>query len=187
MEASHTNQVQRRGTQGKGAGPTREKAGQLSGPTQAKAHSVSLRQGTPHEGQKSNPPAGGKATSRSWTEEEHIPYLRQVTQREDQEHHSTKESRGTVAPRGEADKNPTKNLHCQVTEVGQPRSNLNHLKPAANMEARGKNPSKDSKKIPGAWTTKRQGLPSKNPDKGRSSPPKEGRNPGRIAAYQPKS
>ena len=56
MEASHTNQVQRRGTQGEGAGPTREKEGQPPGPTQAEAHSVSLRQGTPHEGQKSKPP-----------------------------------------------------------------------------------------------------------------------------------
>ena len=55
------------------------------------------------------------------------------------------------------------------------------------LEARGKNPSKDSKKIPGAWTTKRQEPPSENQDKGRRAPPKEGRNPGRIAAYQPKS
>ena len=181
MEASHTNQVQRRGTQGKGAGPTREKAGQPPRPTQAKAHSISLRQGTPHEGQKSNPPTGGTATSRSWTDEEHIPYLRQVTQHEDQEHHSTKESRGTVTPRGEADKNLTKNqgnnLHCQVTEVGQPRSNLNHLKPAANMEARGKNPSKDFKKIPGAWTTKRQELPSKKPGQGKEFSPKRRQEP----------
>ena len=178
MEASHTNQIQRRGTQGKGAGPTREKAGQPPGPTQAKAHNASQSpQRQPEAGdparrpQKSNPPTGGKATSRSWTELEHIPYLRQVTQRKDQEHHSTKESRGTVAPRREADKNLTKNqgnnLHCQVTEVGQPRSNLNHLKPTANMEARGKNPSKDSKKIPGAWTIKRQEPPSKNPGQGK--------------------
>ena len=136
VEASHTNQVQRRGTQGKGAGPTREKAGQPPGPTQAEAHSVNLSQGTPHEGQKSNPPTGGKATSRSRTEEEHRPDLRPVTQREDQEHHRTKESRGTVAPRGQADKYLTKNqgnnLHCQATEGGQPRMNLNHPKPSAN-------------------------------------------------------
>ena len=154
MEASHTNQVQRRGTQGKGAGPICKKAGQPPGPTQAKVHSVSLRQGTPHEGQKSNQSTGVKATPRSWTEEEHRPYLRQVTQREDQEHHSTKESRGTVAPQREADKYLTKNQgnnrHRQATEGGQPRSNLNHHKPVANMEARGKNPSKDTKKIPGA-------------------------------------
>ena len=51
VEDSHTNQVQRRGTQGEGAGPTREKEGQSPGPTHAEAHSVSLRQGTPHEGQ----------------------------------------------------------------------------------------------------------------------------------------
>ena len=61
MEASHTNQVQRRGTQCEGAGPTREKEGQPPGPTHAKAHSVTQRQGTPHEGQESNPPEGGKA------------------------------------------------------------------------------------------------------------------------------
>ena len=51
VEASHTNQVQRRGTQGEGAGPTRDKEGQPPGPMHAEAHSVSLRQGTPHEGQ----------------------------------------------------------------------------------------------------------------------------------------
>ena len=54
------------------------------------------------------------------------------------------------------------------------------------LEARGKNPSKDSKKTPGAWTTKLQEPPSENQDKGRRVPPKEGRNPGRTAAYQPK-
>ena len=144
MEASHTNQVQRKETQGKGAGPTLEKAVQPPGPTQAEAHSVSLRQGTPHEGKKSNPRTGGKATSRSWTEEEYRPDLIQGTQREDQEHHRTKESRGTVAPRGQADKHLTKNqgnnLHCQATEGGQPRINLNHLKPAANTGSERKEP-----------------------------------------------
>ena len=54
------------------------------------------------------------------------------------------------------------------------------------LEARGKNPSKYSKKTPGAWTIKLQEPPSENQDKGRRVPPK-GRNPGRTAAYQPKS
>ena len=35
---------QKRGTQGEGAAPTLEKAGQPCGPTQAEAHSVSRRQ-----------------------------------------------------------------------------------------------------------------------------------------------
>ena len=61
MEASHTNQVQRRGTQREGAGPTREKEGQPPGPTHAEAHSGSQRQGTPHEGQEANPAEGWKA------------------------------------------------------------------------------------------------------------------------------
>ena len=111
--ASHTNQVQRRGTQDKGGGPTREKAGHPPGPTQASAHSVSLRQGTPHEGK-------------------------------DQEHHRTKESRGTEAPQGQADqyltKNQGNNLHRQATEGGQPRINLNYLKPAANTGSERKEP-----------------------------------------------
>ena len=55
------------------------------------------------------------------------------------------------------------------------------------LEARGKNPSKDPKKTPAAWITKLQELPSENQDKGRRVPPKGGRNPGRTAAYQPKS
>ena len=38
------------------------------------------------------------------------------------------------------------------------------------LEARGKNPSKDSKKTLGVWTTKRQEPPSENQDKGESSP-----------------
>ena len=54
MEASPTNQVQRRGTQVEGAGPTREKAGQPPEPTQVEAHSVSLRQG-PRTKAKSKP------------------------------------------------------------------------------------------------------------------------------------
>ena len=45
---------QRRGTQVEGAVPTREKAGQPCGPTQAEAHSVSLRQWH-HTKTKSNP------------------------------------------------------------------------------------------------------------------------------------
>ena len=113
VEATHTNQVQRRGTQDKGAGLPREKAGHLPGPTQAAAHRVRLRQGTPHEGK-------------------------------DQEHHRTKESRGTVAPRGQADKYLTKNqvnnLHRQATEGGQQRINLNHFKPAANTGSERKEP-----------------------------------------------
>ena len=54
VEVSRTNQVQRRGTQVEGAGPTREKAGQPCGPTQAEVHSVSLRQG-PRTKAKSKP------------------------------------------------------------------------------------------------------------------------------------
>ena len=85
---------------------------------------------------KASPPNGGKATSRFRTEEEHRPDLRQVTEREDQEHHRTKESRGTAAPLGQANKYLTKNqgnnLHSEATEGGQPRINPNHLKPSAN-------------------------------------------------------
>ena len=64
--------------------------------------------------------------------------------REDQEHRRTKESRGTAAPRRQADKYLTKNLgnnlHCQATEGGQPRINRNHPKPSANTESERKEP-----------------------------------------------
>ena len=126
----------------------------MPGPTQAEVHSVSLKQGTPHEGQKSNPPKGGKATSRSRTEEEHRPDLRQVTQREDQEHHRTKESRGTAAPRGQADKYLTKTRvttsTAKLRRVDNQGSTLTTPSHQQTLEARGKNPRKDSKKIPGA-------------------------------------
>ena len=42
------NQVQRRGTQVEGAGPTREKAGQPCGPTQAEAQQRQPEAVTPH-------------------------------------------------------------------------------------------------------------------------------------------
>ena len=58
--------------------PTLEKAGQPGGPTQAEAHSVSLRQWN-RTTTKSKPTKGGKAMSRMWTEEEPRPDQRQVT------------------------------------------------------------------------------------------------------------
>ena len=55
-------------------------------------------------------------------------------------------TRGTAAPWGQANKHLTKNhantLHSEAKEGGQLRKNPNHLKPAANLEARGKNPRK---------------------------------------------
>ena len=76
---------------------------------------------------------------------------------------------------------------AQLRRVDNQGSTVTTPSHQQTLEVRGKNPSKDSKKTPGAWTTKRQEPPSENQDKGRRVPPKEGRNPGRTAAYQPKS
>ena len=118
----------------------------------------------PHEDPKANPTKGGKATSRSWTEEEHRPDLRYVTEHEDEEHHRTQESRGTAVPRGQANKYLTKNqgnnLHSRATEGGPPRINLNHLKPAANTGSEREEPKVRPKKTAGARTTQRPESPS---------------------------
>ena len=136
---------------------------------------------------KANPSKGGKATSRSCTEEEHRPDLRQVAEHKDKEHHRTQESRGTAVPRGQANKdlmkNQGNNLHSEATEGGQPRINRNHLKPSVNTGSEREEPKAISMKIAGAWTTKRPEPPSEPQDKGRGVPPKEGRNLGTDAAY----
>ena len=85
------------------------------------------------------------------------------------------------------DREPGNNLRHQATEGGHQGPSVTTPSYQQTLEARGKNPSRDSKKTPGAWTTKLQEPPSKNQEKGRRVPPKEGRNPGRTAAYQPKS
>ena len=94
-------------------------------------------------------------------------------------------------PRGQANKyltmNQVNNLHSEATEGGQPRINLNHLKPAANTGSEREEPKGRPKKKAGAWTTQRPESPSETQDKGRGAPPKEGRNRGTDAAYQPKS
>ena len=80
-------------------------------------------------------------------------------------------------------KNQGNNLHSEATEGGQPRINLNHLKPAANTGSEREEPKVRPKKTPGAWTTQRPESPNKTQDKGRGAPPKGGRNRGTDAAY----
>ena len=85
---------------------------------------------------KANPTKVGKATPRSWTEEEHRPYQRQVTEHADYAQHQTPEAKGTAAPQWQANKHPTKNQgnnhRSEATDGGKLRKNLNHRKPAAN-------------------------------------------------------
>ena len=94
---------------------------------------------------------------------------------------------GSPPLRGQANKYLTKNqgnnLHSEATEGGQPRINLNHLKPAANTGSEREEPKVRPKKTAGAWTTQRPESPSETQDKGRGAPPKEGRNRGTDAAY----
>ena len=66
---------------------------------------------------------------------------------------------GTAAPWGQANKYLTKNqvntLHSEATEGGQPRINLNHLKPAANTGSEREEPKVRLKKTAGTWTIQR--------------------------------
>ena len=92
--------------------------------------------GEPHEDEKQTQPKEGKPS--------HGRGLRKNTdQTWDRWPNRT---RGTAAPWGQANKHLTKNhvnnLHREAKEGGQWRRNPNHLKPAANLEARGKNPRK---------------------------------------------
>ena len=57
-------------------------------------------------------------------------------------------------------------------EGGQPRINLNHLKPAANTRSEREEPKVRPKKRAGAWTIQRPESPSENPGQGKVSTPK---------------
>ena len=65
----------------------------------------------------------------------------------------SQESRGTAAPRGQANqylrKNQVNPLHSEATEGGQPRINLNHRKPAANTGSEREEPKVRNKKTSG--------------------------------------
>ena len=99
---------------------------------------------------KANPTKVGKATPRLWTEQEHRPYQRQVTEHAGYAPPQTPEARGTAAPLWPANKHPTKNKgnnhRSEATEVGQLRKNLNHPEPAANMGSEKEEPKAKSKK-----------------------------------------
>ena len=99
---------------------------------------------------KANPIKVGKATPRLWTEQEHKPYQRQVTEHADYAQHQTPEARGTAAPLWPANKYPTKkqgnNHRSGATEVGQLRKNLNHPEPAANTGSEKEEPKAKPKK-----------------------------------------
>ena len=59
-----------------------------------------------------------------------------------------------AAPRGQANKY-LYNPHSEAMEGGQPRINLNHLKPAANTGSEREEPKVRPKKTAGVWTTQR--------------------------------
>ena len=191
VEASPTNQVQRRGTQAEGAGPTREKAGQPSGPTQAEAHSVSLRQvprtkakskPTQKEGKQRHNRGLRKNTDPTWDRWPNVK-TRITTGSRNPEAQQRHEGKPTSTWQITRVTTSTAKLR-RVDNQGTTLTTQSHQQ---TLEARGKNPRKDFKKIPGAWTTKRQEPRSENKDKGRRVPLKEGRNLGRIAAYKAKS
>ena len=97
-----------------------------------------------------NPTKVGKATPRLWTEQEHRPYQRQVTEHADYAQPQTPEARGTAAPLWPANKYPTNNQgnnhRSEATEVGQLRKNLNHPEPAANTGSEKEEPKAKPKK-----------------------------------------
>ena len=53
------------------------------------------------------------------------------------------------------DKNQVNPRHSEATEGGQPRRNLNHLKPAANTGSESEEPKVMAKKTLGTWTNSR--------------------------------
>ena len=179
---------QRRGTQVEGAVPTREKAGQPCRPTQAEAHSVSLRQW--HRTKTKSKPIQRRENNVTivyWGRTQTGPETGDRTWRlgTPQDPGSQRHSSATRASQQVAylTKNQGNNLHSEATEGVQPRINLNHLKPSANTGSEREEPKVRSKNIAGAWTTKRPEPPSENQDKGRGVPPEEGRNRGTDAAY----
>ena len=91
-----------------------------------------------------------------------------------------------ASPTGIAN-NQGNNLRSEATEGGQPRINPNHRKPVANTGSEREEPKVRPNKRAGAWITQRPESPSETQDTGRGAPPKEGRNRGTDAAYQPKS
>ena len=101
-------------------------------------------------GQRRGTQVEGAATPRLWTEQEHRPYQRQVTEHADYAQHQTPEARGTAAPLWPANKYPTKNQgnnhRSEATEVGQLRKNLNHPEPAANTGSKKEKPKAKPKK-----------------------------------------
>ena len=101
---------------------------------------------------KANPTKVGKATPRSWTEEEHRPHQRQVTNM--QTRHSTEPRRpeeqqlpnGKPTSTRQRTRVTTNNHRSEATEGGQLRKNLNHLKPAANTGSEKVEPKAKHKK-----------------------------------------
>ena len=150
-----TQPGQRRGTQVEGAAPTLEKGGSLAEQRKPKPTASAGGRETVRR-LKANPTKVGKAASRLWTEQEHRPYQRQVTEQADYAQHQIPEARGTAALLWPANKYPTKNQgnnHSSgATEVGQLRKNLNHPEPAANTGSKKDEPKVKRRKKTGART-----------------------------------
>ena len=144
----HTTRPEKR-NQVEGAAPTLEKGGSRAGQRKPKLTAAAGGRETARR-LKANPTKVGKATSRLWTEQEHIPDQRQVTKHADYAQHQTLEARGTAAPLWPANKYPTKNQgnnhRSGATEVGQLRKNLNHPEPAANTGSEKDEPKAKRKK-----------------------------------------
>ena len=105
---------------------------------------------------KANPTKVGKATPRLWTEQEHRPYQRQVTEQADYAQHQTPEARGTAAPLWPANKYPTKNQgnnhRSGATEVGQLRKKPQSSQASSQHgKQEGRTQGKAQEKA-GAWT-----------------------------------
>ena len=101
--------------------------------------------------------------------------------REDQEHRRTEKSRGTAAPRGQADKylteNQGNNLRRQAIEGGQPRIIRNHPKPTTNTGSERKEPKQRFQENPRSLDNETAGTAKRKPGQGKESSPKRRQEP----------
>ena len=181
-EASHTNQVQRRGTQGEGAGPTREKEGQPPGPTHAEPQASAWGRGPRTKVNSQTHQKEGKQRHDRRLRKNTVPTWDRWPHREDQEHRRTKESRGAAAPRGQADKYLTRTRVTTSTAKLRRVDNQGSTLPPQAISKHWKLEERTQVKIPRKHQEPGQPNGRKHPAKTRT---REGEFPQKKAGPQP--
>ena len=145
---------------------------------------------TPHEGQEPNPSQRRERLryDRGLRKTQSRPETVDLTMKTGPRR--TEEPLSTAAPLWQADMSLTETRETPPTTKQRMAENQGrsgkHPQQQQTLVARGKNSSKEVKKIQGAWTTKQEEPPSENnKDREGELPPKEGRNQDRTAALLP--